>query len=229
MNNVVKIVALSSLLVPFFFSCSKDKPVVFDQQNGYFGLIPGRYVDYNVMEISHAADQSNPHDTLRYQLRTVIGDTITDNEGRVARKYFRFKRNDDSDNWIQTDVWTAIIVDRRAELIEENQRMIKLVFEPTESKEWNLNAFNMNGELMAYYRDIHKSKQIGMMTFDSTLVVEQEDFLSLIDYRRKYEVYAKNVGLIRKYFKDLKINGFDTLKVNSGTELFYECIGFGYQ
>ena len=67
------------------------------------------------------------------------------------------------------------------------------------------------------------------VSFDSTLVVEQEDFFSLIDYRRKYEVYANNVGLIQKYYKNLVINGFDTLNVKSGDELFYNCIGFGFQ
>jgi len=59
--------------------------------------------------------------------------------------------------------------------------------------------------------------------------VEQEEFFSLIDYRRKYEVYAKNVGLISKFYKDLKISGFDTTNVQSGTELFYTFIGYGFQ
>jgi hypothetical protein len=228
MNRNYKLLIFVTVLFIGLYSCKKDE-VSYDLHYGYFGLIPGRYVDYDVMEIKHDVDQAIPHDTNRYQLRTVIGDTIMDNEGRIAREFLRFKRTNASQSWVQTDIWTAIIVDRRAELVEENQRMIKLAFEPSENKEWNPNAYNTYDELTAYYRDIHEKSVMGSLTFDSTLVVEQEDFFSLIDYRRKYEVYAKNVGLISKFYKDLKISGFDTSNVQSGTEIFYNCIGYGYQ
>ncbi|MEY4603953.1 MAG: hypothetical protein RIT43_1245 [Bacteroidota bacterium] len=211
-----------------FTSCKKDQ-ANYDLHYDYFGLLPGRFVEYNVVEIHHDINQSVQHDTLRYQLKTLIGDTIIDNEGRVARRFIRFKRDNSSQAWTQTDTWTAIIVDRRAELVEENQRLIKLVFAPTEDKEWNVNAFNSQNELQAYYRDIHSKVLLGGQTFDSSLVVEQEDFFSLIDYRRKYETYSKNIGLISKYFKDLKIVGFDTSNVQFGTELFYNCYAFGYE
>jgi hypothetical protein len=211
-----------------FTSCKKDQ-ANYDLHYDYFGLLPGRFVEYNVVEIHHDINQSVQHDTLRYQLKTLIGDTIIDNEGRVARRFIRFKRDNSSQAWTQTDTWTAIIVDRRAELVEENQRLIKLVFAPTEDKEWNVNAFNSQNELQAYYRDIHSKVLLGGQTYDSSLVVEQEDFFSLIDYRRKYETYSKNIGLISKYFKDLKIVGFDTSNVQFGTELFYNCYAFGYE
>jgi hypothetical protein len=216
------------LLILMFTSCKKDQ-ANYDLHYDYFGLLPGRFVEYNVVEIHHDINQSVQHDTLRYQLKTLIGDTIIDNEGRVARRFIRFKRDNSSQAWTQTDTWTAIIVDRRAELVEENQRLIKLVFAPTEDKEWNVNAFNSQNELQAYYRDIHSKVLLGGQTFDSSLVVEQEDFFSLIDYRRKYETYSKNIGLISKYFKDLKIVGFDTSNVQFGTELFYNCYAFGYE
>jgi hypothetical protein len=60
-------------------------------------------------------------------------------------------------------------------------------------------------------------------------VVDQENFFSMIDYRRKSEVYAKNVGMISKYYKALKISNFDTVKVKYGKELFYKLINFGIQ
>ena len=223
-----KLILVFAIIIIGLNSCKKDE-VTYNLHYGYFGLISGRYVDYDVMEISHNSGQSVPHDTSRYQLRTVIGDTIIDNEGRVSRQFLRFKRMQGSQDWVQTDTWTAIIADRRAELVEENQRIIKLIFGISENKEWNQNSFNSFSELTAYYRDIHKPTTIGKLIFDSSLVVEQEDFFSLVDYRRKYEVYAKNIGLISKYYKDLKISGFDTTNVKSGKELFYNCTGFGYQ
>jgi hypothetical protein len=211
------------------FSCKKEQ-VAQDLHYDYYDLTPGRYIDYSVLEIIHDENQLIAHDSLRYELRTLIGDTIIDDEGRIARKYLRFKRDNNSLPWVQTDVWTTIIVDNRAELVEENQRLIKLVFAPTASKQWNTNAFNMNPVLTVFYSDIHKSKTIGAFTFDSTLVVEiEENETNAIQYKRKYETYAKGIGLVNKYFKDLSIENFDVTNIKSGNELFYTCIGFGVQ
>ena len=217
-----------TLLVLCFVSCKKDQANS-NLHYEYFGLLPGRFVEYDVIEIHHDVNQNIKHDTLRYQLKTVIGDTLIDNEGRIARRFVRYKRGDSTQPWLQTDIWTAIIVDRRAELVEENQRLIKMVFAPTEDKKWNLNAFNSQDELNAYYRDIHSKRILGGQLFDSCLVVEQEDFFSLIDYRRKYETYSKNIGLISKYYKDLKIVGFDTTNVQFGKELYFDCYAFGFE
>jgi hypothetical protein len=182
------------------------------------------------MEIYHDINLAIKHDTNRYQLRTLIGDTVIDNEGRIARKFIRFKRPNSSSDWTQTDLWTTIITNNRAELVEENQRVIKLVFAPTISKEWNINAFNIYPETNAYYSNIHDSKTVGALTFDSTLVVEIADVgENLIKRVRKFEVYAKGVGLVRRYYKDISIMNFDTLNVTGGTESFYTCIGFGVQ
>jgi hypothetical protein len=212
------------------FSCKKEQMAQQDFHYDYYDLTPGRYIDYSVLEIIHDENQLIAHDTLRYELRTLIGDTIIDDEGRIARKHLRFKRDNNSLPWVQTDVWTTIIVDNRAELVEENQRLIKLVFAPTASKQWNTNAFNMNPVLTVFYSDIHKSKTIGTFTFDSTLVVEiEENETNAIQYKRKYETYAKGIGLVSKYFKDLSIVNFDVTNIKSGNELFYTCIGFGVQ
>jgi hypothetical protein len=223
--------SLISLFVLFLLviaSCKKDSSAP-QFHYEYFDLTHGRYIDYDVMEVAHDATLAVKHDTVRYQLRTLIGDTVIDNEGRVARKFIRFKRENTSFQWVQTDVWTAVIDQNRAELVEENQRVIKLVFAPTLSKEWNPNAFNMFEEMEAYYKDIHDERTVGGIYFDSTLVVELDTFISLIDYRRKYEVYAKGVGLVRKYWKDLTISNFDTLNVTSGYELFMEIFDYGIQ
>lgn len=221
---------ISSLILGLLFivSCKKQAaPPNFHY--GYFDLTPGRYIDYDVMEVEHDVAQAVAHDTIYYQLRTLIGDTVIDNEGRVARKFIRYKRPNSSSPWVQSDLWTTIIDQNRAELVEENQRVIKLVFAPTIAKEWNANAFNTFSALDCYYRDIHENQQIGSIDFDSTLVVEQEDFFSMVDHKRKFEVYSKGVGLVYKHYRDLIISGFDTLNVQKGTEMYYTCIGFGFQ
>ena len=198
MKMVRLYISLLVLLIAAVVSCKKqDAAPQFHYD--YFDLTQGRYIDYDVMEINHDVDQAIEHDTSYYQLRTLIGDTAIDNQGRIARKFFRYTRPNSAGTWVLSDVWTALITENRAELIEENQRIIKLVFAPTISKEWNPNAFNMYNEMTSYYRDIHESQTFGALFFDSALVVEQEDFFSLVDKKRKYEVYAKGIGLVHKY------------------------------
>jgi len=59
------------------------------------------------------------------------------------------------------------------------------------------------------------------------LVVEQEDKRNLIEFKRKYEVYANRVGMVKKYYKDLQISNFDTLNIKSGKEIFMTLTNFG--
>ena len=215
------------VLVIAVSACKKDNPAP-DFHYDYFPLNEGRFVTYSVREVVVDADL-NLNDTNEYYLKAVIGDTITDNEGRVARRYERYVRQNLSDPWVLQDIWTAIIDGGRAELVEENQRTIKMVFSPDKFKEWNANAYNMLSGLDCYYRDIHLPGGINGFSFDSTVTVEQEDFFSLIDYRRKYEQYAKGVGLYYKHYKNYKIANFDTLNVTKGNEVIMQLIDYGVE
>lgn len=217
------------LILVIFISCKKNGTTPTKMHFEYFGLIDGRYVTYDVTEIHHDIDASILHDTSYYQLKTWIGQEYIDNQGRTAREFIRFKRNSTSENWIETDIWTAIIENYKAELVEENQRIIKLVFSPVLGKKWNANAFNQDDELTCEYTAVHKPYSVNATTYDSTVVVDQEKYYTLVDCKRKFEVYSKNIGLIYKYYKDLRINNFDTLEVEKGTEIYYKCSGYGFQ
>ncbi|MES2800497.1 MAG: hypothetical protein V4638_10815 [Bacteroidota bacterium] len=228
MNRSRLLSILSITLIAF--ACKKDT-TPFDFDYDYYDLTQGRYIEYEVMEVKHDETAAAPfdHDTSHYFLKTLIGDTVIDLEGRVANRFFRFKKQNIADPWLVSDVWTTVIDDRRAELVEENQRMVKLVFKPTSAKVWDHNAYNIFDEMQCYYRDLQDSRSYNGFDFDSTITVEQDSFISFIDYRRKYEVYAKGVGLVYKYHKDLQINQFDTLNVQNGTEIFYKVIGYGIE
>ena len=83
--------------------------------------------------------------------------------------------------------------------------------------------------MQCIYEGIHVPYTIDALNFDSTIRVEQDNVLNLVAYRRKYEIYANHVGLVKKHFKDLVISNFDTLSISSGSELMYNCIGFGIE
>ena len=218
------------LVLTVLFSCGKgNSNVDLNSYESYFPMDFGTYVDYEVVEIQHDINAEITNDTVFYYLRTVIGDTITDNEGRLARKFVRKKRNELSDPWVISDVWTALVNDIRVEVTEENKRKVWLILPPLNSSFWDLNAFNTDDGIFCTYNGIHENCSINNLSFDSVLTVEQEDVLNLVSFRRKYEQYANNVGLVKKYYKDLNIFNFDTLNIQSGTELIYKCIDFGVE
>ena len=223
------IVILISILALESTSCKKKKVDLPKMHTNYFGLIEGRYTIYEVQEMFHDVAVSPQHDTSFYQLKTVIGNEITDNQGRIVREFERYKRKSSTDLWVFTDLWTAVIENNKAELVEENQRVIKLVFAPTTDKKWNPNAFNMLDSLKYYYSDIHLPYNLTGLSFDSTVTVSNDKFFSLIDYKIDSYKYASNIGLIQKTYKNLTIANFDTLDVRKGSEIHYKCIGYGFE
>ena len=139
------------------------------------------------------------------------------------------KRSELSDPWVISDVWTALVNDIRVEVTEENKRKVWLILPPLNSSFWDLNAFNVDEPVFCTYDSLHENSSINNISFDSVITVEQEDVLNLVSFRRKYEQYANNVGLVKKYYKALNIFNFDTLNIQSGTELIYKCIDFGVE
>lgn len=220
---------LISIIALTVTSCKKKKVETPKMYTNYFGLIEGRYVIYDVQEMFHDIAVSPQHDTNFYQLKTVIGSETTDNQGRIVREFKRYKRKSTTDQWVFSDLWSAVIDNNKAELVEENQRIIKLVFAPTSDKKWNPNAFNMMDSLNYYYSNIHKPYNLPNISFDSTLTVSNDNFFSLIDYKIDNYKYAANIGLVSKTYKDLTIANFDTLDVRKGSEIHYKCIGYGFE
>ena len=220
MNKIL----LLALLTACFAACKKKDQSV-DLHYNLYPVNQGHSVVYRVMEVKIDVSLEQ-NDTTLYFLKTEIGDTVIDNEGRIARKFNRYKSDSQTGPWMLTDVWTTIVEDGRAELTEENQRVIKMVFAPTETQSWNMNAYNMLGTMDCYYSNLFVPKTLNGIYFDSTVTVEQQSFYSFIDLRRKYEVYAKGVGLINKYYKDYTIQNFDTTAIQQGTEVQMSIVSY---
>ena len=209
-------------------SCKKNSQnVQQDWYKSYYDTNEGRFIEYNVQEINHDENAIIQHDTLNYFLRVQIEDTISDNLGRVNRKYVRYKKMNSNDPWQISDVWMTIIDGTDAELVEENQRIIKLKFPINSFTKWNANIFNLDENLDCFYENIHSGKSINGLYFDSTVTVNQGATRNFLKFFKKYEVYANGIGMISRYYKDLNISNFDTLQIDSGREIYMEVINFG--
>ena len=92
---------------------------------------------------------------------------------------------------------------------------------------WDCNALNEDDQQQCYYSNIYEPFSNGVLDFDSTVFVQQEEFTSFIQYLRSYEVYAPRIGKILSVQKNLTIDNSDTLDIQKGTELFYTAIEYG--
>lgn len=210
--------------IVIFTACKKSEDAPYFGYE-YFGLTEGRFVAYEVMEISH--DVSS--DTIRYILKTVVGEDIVDNEGRTAKKVYRYAYDWETEELIDQRVWTSIIDQGRGEVVEENQRIIRMIFAISIDKTWDVNAFNPQEEQEVFYEDINEGYTINSIVLDSTVRVEYEDNINLIEYERMYEVYAKNIGLVHRSFKSLDISNFDTTDIQNGWETHYTLRDYGVE
>lgn len=224
------IILFLSWLLLCMSSCKKETTTSIHSSfhYDYYPTKEGGFWVYQVTEINHDENAAIPHDTIVYQLMTEIGDTLVDNEGRIVNRFNRYKRSNPSASWVLTDVWTTVVAENRAELVEENIRRVVLRFPVKASTLWDPNQFNFMPQGQAYYEHIHKPYSLGPIQSDSTIHVISAKELTLVSYQNQYEVYAKQIGLVKKYYKDLQISNFDTLDVSYGKELYFNLLEYGH-
>ncbi len=222
LNTIILFILFSTVL-----SCKKNNYKSVDFGYDYYGLTQGRFVEYKVTYIDHDS-LLNKHDTLNFYLKTLIGDEYIDNEGRTAYEFLRYKKDSISGDYHFINKWVSLIADNKAQLVEENQRKVKLVFPVKKNQFWDVNMFNNLGEQEASYEVFNKPYSISTFNFDSTATVELYKYKTLIDDRLEQEVYAKGIGMIYKVSKELYYQ-FGISVPFKGTEWYYTIISTGIE
>jgi len=201
------------LFAMLFTSCEKEESLTIDYKYEYFPTGFGHYVIYNVDSIVFD-DFTNTSDTFHYQKKHVIDSSFTDNSGRTAYKVIRYQRADSTQPWTLADVWYAVPTQTTLEVNEENQRFVKLLFPPREGQTWRGNQYIDITDANWYLEDweysataVDAPETVGGIAFDSTVTVVQQDYETLIEKVNAEEKYAKNVGMVYKYFLALEKRG----------------------
>lgn len=154
---------------------------------------------------------------------------MVDGEGDTIQKLKRYIRADETEEWVIKDIWTQKRTASTGEVVDENDRQIKMVFAIAYNRTWDGNALNNEPQLECYYENIYEPYSVFGIEYDSTVIVEKENFISFIDFKRNYDVYARNVGKIKSVYKDLSIDNSDTTEILKGAEIYYELIEYGME
>jgi hypothetical protein len=208
----------------FFSSCKKETELPVDMGYKYFPVNTGHWVIYDVDSVSYN-DFTGQVDSFKFQIKEIVESVFTDNEGRETQRLERYKKLNDNSNWYIKDVWTENLTASTAEKVEENDRIIKLIFPPHESEKWDGNLYNTLDEQNYTYKDVHSSYLLNNLTFDSTLTVIQQDFHPIIHDYFEMEVYAAHIGLIYKKYVDLSKEASGV--IIKGTDYSYTLNSYG--
>lgn len=209
-----------------FISCREETINPVDVGYDYFPSAPGHWAVYE----TDSAFYDGFHHIVRishFITKDSIESTFIDNSGRSAQRIERYIKYDSMPFFLK-EVYSSNLTSLTAEKTEDNNRIIKLVFPVREDQVWNGNAKNTLGEQEYKYEKIFEPFTVNGISFDSTVTVINCKDSNLIFVKIQFEVYAKNVGLIYKKYRDVKkFPDAANDSVISGVDYSYRIIGYG--
>lgn len=162
----------------------------------YFPVNIGHELIYDIDSIVYN-DFNNSVDTFTSQRKELIADTFTGLNGKLNQRIEWYYRLHDTDEWVLTHVGTSVLKSNMAEVTENNERLIRLVFPVSASKSWNAYAYTTRlDEPAFYYDDINASYQGTNELFLNTIKVVEQSDSNLIELRENHRIYAPFIGVV---------------------------------
>ena len=197
-----------------FFACERVLDTVAPVTYEYFPLETGKYKIYQID--STVYDEYNcTVQTTSYQVKELTGTTGTDGEGDLYYRVEQYVRTDSTQPWVLSSIGSEKIEDNQLQRVENNQRIIKMVFPVIENKTWDGIVFIRRDTLVPIRGgsiDMFKDwddftyEKVGGTFLDTAsnkiytdaVQILQADKTNNIERRYSKEVYAKNIGLVYK-------------------------------
>jgi len=192
---------LTPLLFIITAGCKKTNEKAFTLFTDYYPLKLQSCNIYSV-DSTHYNDFNHTETQFLFELKDSVVSVIEDDSSRYTVRIERYKR-EPGKNWNFQKVITRTITGRRAEEFIDNQRFVRLIFPPKPREVWNGNTYNNLGRQEYIIVNAHIPFTEGNTSADSVVTVKQIDENNLIREDTAWEVYAKNIGLIKKEVKAL--------------------------
>jgi hypothetical protein len=218
-----------SWIVCMLVSCKEETILPQEKQfNNYHPATKGAFIVYACDSIVYD-DFTNTVDTLRFKIKEYYETEFTDNSGRTALRLERYKMPEGTTQWQLRDIWSLVKTDKQVEKIEEDVRMLKLLFPIKEGLEWDINALNNVGSRTVVCKDVHQPFAGQTFNFDSTVTVVNTDPANLVSEFRDTEIFAANKGLVYKQFVNVRYKTPPQTGIKSGTLFTMHAIEFGQE
>ena len=216
MNRIIFFAGLLALLV--LNSCEKQSeefstPSIED----YAPMVVGKYITYQLDSFRYLPF-SLKDTTITYQVKHAVDALITDNLGRPSYRIIRYIRKTSQNSWAPDNSFSAVITDNSLELVENNQRFLKLKLPIKNNFSWKgntyIDTYSLNSTVRYLddwdyvYEDLYKPYTLGSITLPNTLKVNQRDEIignpadpgSYSEKNFGMEIYAKGIGMVYRKF-----------------------------
>jgi hypothetical protein len=187
------------LLVSAIVACSRkdDDPSSVDVGYDYYPVNGGATWVYRVDSFAYDDNTGETTiDTFVFEYREQISGTYTDVNGGTGQFVSRSFKRQEAGEWEPVNAWAVLKTNLNAQRVEENVRFVKLVFPLENNKTWNGNLYNNLGEEEYSVEAFDEPLSLGAATYGHTLKVLHKDEENAIEEIKRYEIYARNVGMI---------------------------------
>lgn len=208
---------LSLAVLVLTASCNKTDSYPTVKLDDLMALQVGKYITYKLDSLNYTNFGQTLTET-RYQAKDIVDAAITDNLGRPSWRVIRYLRDSASTNdadWKPNITYMITVLSNSVQVVEENQRYIKLVEPVKEGYTWkgnsyiNPEAFDASFSINDWdykYENVFSPFVLNGTTLDSTITVNQRDEVlgdtsnpasySVQNFSK--EVYRYNIGLVYK-------------------------------
>lgn len=208
----IKQIAFLLLLIFAFSNCENESEPVDKSKFGYeyFPVVTSKYIDYKYDSLI-IDDEGLKQIMSSGFLRHEIGEEFVNGEGKKSNKYYKYWKKNMSDAWKLTDVESVTKSDTKVIMTEENLPFVKLVFPNAVGTKWDATGLfdedlevTIAGEPIKMYqgwspRILDKGSNLDLYkSFPNTLTAKLVDETGLLAKRFISEVYAFDLGLIKK-------------------------------
>ncbi len=196
--------------------CNRTKEVIAPHTLEIFPLQKGKYRISFVRDTTFNTAGRNKGLADVYFKKEIIGDTEEDLLGRMLH-VVEVSRSDSARypdfDFVVSRIYSHYLPENPegnyyAERIEENTRTLVLKFPVYPEVVWNGNQFNNLGPQEFRYQLIDTNVVIRGTTYEQcVMVVQKADTNNFISDKFAYEIYAPQIGLVKKYDRTLVFDG----------------------
>jgi hypothetical protein len=226
-TNQVKATIVFTFFVLFFVvleACKTVETAPVQSGKAFFYPTLGISVIYDVEEVQYSLN-SLPVSKI-YQLKETFVSLLTDINGSENLRIERYRRENDNQKWMIDSVFMAKKEIDKALKTENNVTYVKFIYPFSEGLKWNGNAFNTLRNDMYELKKLNKPFRVDGQNFDKTVSVFQQNDSTLVDLKRRVEVYAEGIGMIYKEKTNVSYcNSGDCLgkgKIDFGTKYIFK-------
>lgn len=194
MRNINYLICVLILLS----ACKKTEPDKGNYAAGYeyFPVNPGHQLIYEVDSIVYD-DFNGSVDTFTYQCKEIIADTFSGIDGKINQRIEWYYRQHDTDAWEFYHAGFSTLTTFTAEVTQQNEKIIRLIFPVSNSASWNGYAYTTHTDKPEFYYDnIGSSYQGVNELFVNTITVVEQSDSNLIELMEKNRIYSPYIGMV---------------------------------